>query len=280
MKLSALLSCLLIGTALANRGGLAAKSKSKPKPKSNVAPSRLESRANTKLGSNNWSGALVHEDGVEYKSVSAEMVIPNITFQWGYNSTSDYEASVWVGFGGYNYYIGSNNYSSQYKGVFNTGFYYLFDPLGDYGVYPFYEWWPGNEQYWNISLEMGDHVRFTATQTSNSTGHVLFENLSRGVSASEELIAPEGSEVDLSMVEWIIQSFMADYPTTDFPDFGTMKWENMIAAKSDGTEAALADAYFIEANGQVNDTNTGYYLVSVDIEPPQCMNCKWLGYDY
>lgn len=97
----------------------------------------LEARANKRLGSDNWSGALVHEKGVEYKSVTGELVIPKANFPAGRNKSLSYSSSVWVGFSGYNFAI--DGYSSTAKGLLNAGFYYIFNSEGDNGVYPFYE---------------------------------------------------------------------------------------------------------------------------------------------
>lgn len=92
-----------------------------------------------RLGSDNWSGALVHySDTGRYKSVYAELVIPKIIFPTnGRNKSATYSTSVWVGFGGYNFAI--DGYASALDGILQTGFYYLFDPEGDAGVYAFYE---------------------------------------------------------------------------------------------------------------------------------------------
>ena len=45
-----------------------------------------------------WNGGEVA--GPRFVSVTAEVVIPNITFPYGYNSSAYYSSSVWVGIGG------------------------------------------------------------------------------------------------------------------------------------------------------------------------------------
>lgn len=246
--------------------------------RSNFALERraITRRANKRLGSDNWSGALVHEKGVEYNQVVAEITIPEPKFPNGFNKSATYQASIWVGFGGYNFAI--DGYSSTKPGILQTGFYYLYDTLGSHGVYAFYEWYPDgvlwyDEQGVDPKLEIGDKIRITATATSATKGTVLFENLTKKISSSQDLTAPKDGDIDISIAEWIVESMNVNLP--DDVDFGTMPWENMSARKTTGKTTDLTNAYFLEAfKDSLADPKT--YSMKTEIKLPNSMTVKWL----
>ncbi|GKT96579.1 aspergillopepsin-2 heavy chain [Colletotrichum tofieldiae] len=138
----------------------------------------LQSRANKRSSSRNWSGGVVTDN--RYQSVTAEVVIPNITFPYGYDPKSTYSASVWVGISGYDDFCDV----SSPTGLLQGGYYYLYDPQGDFGVFAFYEWSPDGPVFLDdtqkILTNIGDHVRMTVTQTNNNTGTYTWENLTQG----------------------------------------------------------------------------------------------------
>lgn len=115
-------------------------------------------------------------------SASAEMIIPNVTFPNGYNSSTTYGASVWVGIGG-----DANACDDPQRvndgGLLQGGFYYLIDPQGDFGVFAFYEWLPLDQVFLDdtqgILTDFGDHVRFSVSQKDNVTGTYTWENFTK-----------------------------------------------------------------------------------------------------
>lgn len=235
--------------------------------------------ATRRLGSDNWSGALVHySDTGRYKSVYAELVIPKIIFPTnGRNKSATYSTSVWVGFGGYNFAI--DGYASALDGMLMTGFYYLFDPEGDAGVYAFHEWYPDGVKWFDEDdgldpkIEMGDRIRMTVNDTSTplgASGIVMFENLTKNITVSKRVEMPKNGEIDYSMAEWIVESFAPNEPND--VNFGTMHWENMNAIQVDGS-ADLGNAYFLEAFKNSSTT----YTTDVTIQLPDTMIVNWHG---
>jgi hypothetical protein len=173
------LSKVLLLCALANSSILAV-------PKAKQFTSRnflLESRAqhqsrNVKhIPSFIWNGGEVA--GPRFASVTAEVIIPNITFPYGYNASATYSSSVWVGIGG-----DKNTCDDPARikngGLIQGGYYYLYDPQGDFGVFAFYEWFPDPPIFLDdtegIETAIGDHVRMTITQKDNVTGTFTWEN--------------------------------------------------------------------------------------------------------
>lgn len=127
-----------------------------------------------------WSGGSVH--GSRMASVSAKMIIPNITFPYGYNATARYSSSVWVGIGG-DPNACDNPELVNNGGLLQGGYYYMCDKEGDFGVFAFYEWIPlapvllDNTQ--SILTDIGDHVRMSVSQKDNFTRTYTWENFTK-----------------------------------------------------------------------------------------------------
>ena len=128
----------------------------------------------------NWNGGEVA--GPRFASVTAEVIIPNITFPYGYNSSAWYGSSVWVGIGGDLNRCDDPKLINQ-GGIIQGGYYYLYDKEGDFGVFAFYEWFPNPPIFLDdtegILTDIGDHVRMTVTQTDNRTGTYTWENFTQ-----------------------------------------------------------------------------------------------------
>lgn len=128
-----------------------------------------------------WNGGEVA--GPRFATATAEVVIPNITFPYGYNSSAYYSSSVWVGIGGDANRCDDANLVNHQGGLIQGGYYYMYDKEGDFGVFAFYEWWPDNPVFLDdaegILTNIGDHVRMTVTQKDNTTGTFIWENFTQ-----------------------------------------------------------------------------------------------------
>lgn len=154
---------------------------------------RQQARAVKNVMSFTWNGGEVV--GPRFASVTAEVIIPNITFPYGYNSSAWYGSSVWVGIGG-----DENTCDDRSKGgLIQGGYYYLYDKEGDFGVFAFYEWWPDPpvmmDNTYGIKTDIGDHVRMTVTQKDNTTGTYLWENLTQ----NKRSVMPRPCNVSLKL---------------------------------------------------------------------------------
>ncbi|KZL85930.1 acid proteinase [Colletotrichum incanum] len=234
----------------------------------------LRSRTNKRSYSKNWSGGAVTDN--RYQSVTAEVVIPNITFPYGYDPKSTYSASVWVGISGYDDFCDV----SGPTGLLQGGYYYLYDPQGDFGVFAFYEWFPDGPVFLddtqNILTNIGDRVRITVTQMNNNTGTYTWENLSQGKKFVKSLTAPTNGTLCTNTAEWVVETFMSE-TAHDFlyPDFGTLEFTNIKAIAENGKVASLSDAYYYDAEPLLN----GKRLTSCSIHPEtSSTTCSWLGY--
>jgi hypothetical protein len=198
------------------------------------------------------------------------MVVPKVTFPQGYSKDNLYESAAFVGFSGYTYLIPGQKASSKSTATLQVGFQYIFDKEGDYGVYPYYEFYPGDTQFFdNLGIDVkttfGDKIRMTASASSTTAGTILYENLTTGKSSTKSVTAPAGTFLDLSIVEWISEDFTAaklaktDYST----DYGTMTFSDMTATFSDGTVDDLTNAFKLESDHGV----TGGRFAAVSINP-------------
>ncbi|KAI1020253.1 hypothetical protein LB503_006098, partial [Fusarium chuoi] len=255
----------LLLCALANSGILAM-------PKSKLLTSRnllLESRAQhesrdvKQIPSFNWNGGEVA--GPRFASITAEVIIPNITFPDGYNASATYSSSVWVGIGG-----DQNTCDDPARikngGILQGGYYYLYDPEGDFGVFAFYEWFPNPPIFLDdtegINTAIGDHVRMTITQKDNVTGTFTWENFTSNKKFTTDLKAPVNGTLCINHADWIIESFMTrNNHDTLFPDFGKLSFTNIRAVSEANEEISLQEhGIVVEANplypsGKKNLTN-------------------------
>ncbi|OBR10434.1 Acid proteinase [Colletotrichum higginsianum IMI 349063] len=234
----------------------------------------LQSRTNNRSRSRNWSGGAVTND--RYQSVTAEVIIPNITFPDGYDPKTTYSSSVWVGISGYDDFC---DVAGQ-TGLIQGGYYYLYDKEGDFGVFAFYEWFPDGPVFLDdtekILTNIGDHVRMTVTQKNNNTGTYTWENLTQGKKFEKSLTAPTNGSLCTNTAEWVVESFMSEKDHTSlYPDFGELKFTNIKAVAESGKPASLSDAYFYDAEPLLN----GKRLTNCAIQPETASTtCKWLGY--
>uniref|UniRef100_A0A0D2YED6 Uncharacterized protein n=1 Tax=Fusarium oxysporum (strain Fo5176) TaxID=660025 RepID=A0A0D2YED6_FUSOF len=160
-----------------------------------------------------------------------------------------YGSSVWVGIGG-----DQNTCDDPARinngGLIQGGYYYLYDPEGDFGVFAFYEWFPDGPVFLDdtegIETAIGDHVRMTVTQKDNVT-------------------------------EWIVESFMTtkDHETL-FPDFGELHFTDIKAISAANEEVSLQEhGIIVEAEPVLGN---GKYLTDCEITGSDATTCKWLGY--
>jgi hypothetical protein len=210
------------------------------------------------------------------------MVVPKVTFPQGYSKDNYYSNSVWVGFSGYNYLIPGQKKASTSTALLQTGFYYLFDKEGDYGIYPFYEFYPDKAIFFDdlkidVKTTFGDKIRMTVTASSTTAGTILYENLTTGKSSTKTLTAPAGTFLDLSIVEWISEDFTdaSGLPGGDRSvDYGTMTFSDMKATFSDGSVDDLTNAFKLEStNGKADGR-----FAAVSINPAsKSASLKFLG---
>ncbi|EXA29088.1 hypothetical protein FOVG_19376 [Fusarium oxysporum f. sp. pisi HDV247] len=224
-----------------------------------------------------WNGGEVA--GPRFESVTAEVVIPNITFPYGYNASASYSSSVWVGIGG-----DQNTCDDPARvhngGLILGGYYYMYNPQGDFGVFAFYEWFPDPPHFLDnehgILTNIGDHVRMTVKQKDNTTGTFTWENLSQNIKFEKDLKAPANGTLCTNHAEWIIESFMTENDhETLFPDFGELTFTNVKAVSEGGKPASLADGIIVTAEPELH---SGKYLTSCEMVLPDATTCKWLGY--
>ncbi|WKT52453.1 Peptidase G1 [Fusarium oxysporum f. sp. vasinfectum] len=274
------LSKVLLFCALANSATLAIP-QSKQFTSSNFL---LESRAQhqTRDVKNRtsyiWNGGEVA--GPRFASVTAEVIIPNITFPYGYNASARYGSSVWVGIGG-----DQNTCDDPARinngGLIQGGYYYLYDPEGDFGVFAFYEWFPDGPVFLDdtegIETAIGDHVRMTVTQKDNVTGTFTWENFTSDKKFTKELKAPVNGTLCTNHAEWIVESFMTtkDHETL-FPDFGELHFTGIKAISVANEEVSLQEyGIIVEAEPVLGN---GKYLTDCEITGLDATTCKWLGY--
>jgi hypothetical protein len=182
MRVQLLGSVLLLGGILAASGIATAKRKHII-PRSlppNYEKTQHQSQHVELRPSYNWSGGEVA--GPRFESVTAEVVIPNITFPYGYNSSAYYASSVWVGIGGDDNTCDNPELINR-EGIIQGGYYYLYDKEGDFGVFAFYEWFPNPPVFLDdtegLLTDIGDHVRMTVTQKDNRPGTYTWENFTK-----------------------------------------------------------------------------------------------------
>ncbi|KAI7766951.1 hypothetical protein LZL87_013563 [Fusarium oxysporum] len=263
------LSKILLFCALTNSATLAIP-KSKQFTSSNFL---LESRAQhqTRDVKNRksyiWNGGEVAD--LRFASVTAEVIIPNITFPYGYNASARYGCSVWVGIGG-----DQNTCDDPARinngGLIQGGYYYLYDPEGDFGVFAFYEWFPDGPVFLDdtegIETAIGDRVRMTVTQKDNVTGTFTWENFTSDKKFTKELKAPVNGTLCTNHAEWIVESFMTtkDHETL-FPDFGELRFTDIKAISAANEEVSLQEhGIIVEAEPVLGN---GKYLT--DLPPDE-----------
>ncbi|KAF5024580.1 hypothetical protein F66182_3343 [Fusarium sp. NRRL 66182] len=225
-----------------------------------------------------WTGGQVV--GPQFASATADVIIPNITFPYGYNASARYTSSVWVGIGG------DQNVCDDWGipnagGLIQVGYYYLYNPEGDFGVFAFYEWWPEPpvllDNTEGIVTNIGDHVRMTVTQKGNTTGTVIWENLTTKEKFTRDIKAGVNGTLCANHAEWMIESFMTEENhETQFPDFGELRFNNIKATSVAGEQASLADSILLAAEPIMG---SGKQLARCDIIQPDATTCKWLGYE-
>ncbi|KAH6988567.1 concanavalin A-like lectin/glucanase domain-containing protein [Ilyonectria destructans] len=272
-------SVLLLASTIANALSLATAKEKNFIPRS-LSPdneSRHQPRDVKHMTSYNWNGGEVA--GPRFASVTAEVVIPNITFPYGYNSSAYYASSVWVGIGGDQNTCDSPNWANN-GGLIQGGYYYLYDKEGDFGVFAFYEWFPNPPIFLDdtegILTDIGDHVRMTVTQKDNTTGTFTWENLTQDKKFEVDLAAPVNGTLCTNHAEWIIETFMTpENPDSYFPDFGELSFTNIKAVSEAGKAASLADGIIVAAEPK---SNSGRYLTSCEIVELDGTTCRWLGY--
>ncbi|OLN82025.1 Aspergillopepsin-2-like protein 2 [Colletotrichum chlorophyti] len=234
----------------------------------------LRTRANQKSRSRTWSGGLVTDN--RYQSVTAEVVIPNITFPDGYDPKTIYSSSVWVGISGYDDLCDVPGPTGLWQG----GYYYLYDSSGEFGVFAFYEWSPDGpvflDETENITTSIGDHVRMTVTQKNNNTGTYTWENLTQGIKFSKSLTAPTNGTLCTNTAEWVVESPMTESNhDTLYPDYGKLTFTNIKSVAEDGSVAAISDAHYYNAEPLLD----GKFLTDCAIDPQtDSTTCSWLGY--
>ncbi|SCO92157.1 uncharacterized protein FRV6_16285 [Fusarium oxysporum] len=216
-----------------------------------------------------WNGGEVA--GPRFASVTAEVIIPNITFPYGYNASARYGSSVWVGIGG-----DQNTCDDPARinngGLIQGGYYYLYDPEGDFGVFAFYEWFPDGPVFLDdtegIETAIGDHVRMTVTQKDNVTGTFTWENFTSDKKFTKELKAPVNGTLCTNHAEWIVESFMTtkDHETL-FPDFGELHFTDIKAISAANEEVSLQEhGIVVEAEPVLGN---GKYLTDSIERPAQ-----------
>ncbi|KAH7109197.1 concanavalin A-like lectin/glucanase domain-containing protein [Dactylonectria macrodidyma] len=245
MRVELLGSVLLLASTLANALSLATAEKKNIIPRS-IWPDnepRHQPRDVKHRTSYIWNGGEVA--GPRFASVTAEVVIPNITFPYGYNASAYYSSSVWVGIGGDQNTCDDPNRVNN-GGLIQGGYYYLYDKYGDFGVFAFYEWFPNPPVFLDdtegILTDIGDHVRMAVTQNDNTTGTFTWENLTQDKKFEIDSTAPVNGTLCTNHAEWIVESFMKpEDPDSYFPDFSELTFTNIKAVSEAGKAASLAD---------------------------------------
>ncbi|KAJ4348972.1 hypothetical protein N0V95_005020 [Ascochyta clinopodiicola] len=211
-------------------------------------------------------------------SVSAEMIIPNVTFPYGYNATETYSSSVWVGIGG-DANACDNPERVNNGGLIQGGFYYMYDKEGDFGVFAFYEWFPEAPVFLDdtqsILTDIGDHVRMSVSQKDNVTGTYTWENFTKNKKFSIDLKAPANGTLCTNHAEWIVESFLTEDDPYLFPDFGELTFTKAKALTERDEVAPLSNAKLITAQPVLH----GWNLTKCDIIQPDAVTCKWLGHE-
>ncbi|UPX12673.1 uncharacterized protein EKO05_0003214 [Ascochyta rabiei] len=223
-----------------------------------------------------WSGGEVY--GSRMASVSAEMIIPNITFPHGYNASATYSSSVWVGIGG-DQNMCDNPERVNNGGLIQGGFYYMYDPQGDHGVFAFYEWFPLDPVFLDdthgILTDIGDHVRMSVSQKNNITGTYTWENFTKNKKFSIDLKAPVNGTLCTNHAEWIVESFLTQSDPFLFPDFGQLTFTKAKAITEKNEVAPLSNGKLITAQPVLH----GHNLTKCNFIQPDGVTCKWNGFE-
>lgn len=202
----------------------------------------------------------------------AEVIIPNITFPYRYNASATYEALVFVGISGVTQICGND------CGLWQMGFFYLYTPEGDFGVYPWYEWYPGQAMILTTEyqISIGDHIRMTATVNDElNVGTAIWEDFTTKLSYTFDEQRPANSSFNPNVAEWIVENYMWIDPNLLFPDFGTMEWFNITPISTRGRKVPISQAGTLDAE----PLRDGRYLTKCENHSKtDSTTCKWLGY--
>jgi hypothetical protein len=107
-----------------------------------------------------------------------------------------------------------------------------------------YEWYPaGLYAISNLPVNPGDTMYISLTANSPSSGTLLFENLSQGVSVEGVIDSPSASaNLAGQSVEWIVEDPSSGGGLVPFLDFGTAFFEACMAGTSTGESVDLSDS--------------------------------------
>lgn len=182
--------------------------------------------------STNWAGAVL--DGSDFQLVSGTFAVPTPRLPTGASSSTEYAASAWVGIDG----------SSCQKTILQVGV--DFNIQGSSVSYDaWFEWYPDYAyNFVNFDIHAGDIIRLTAASSSTTSGRVLVENLTTGLSVSHTF-SGESSPLCQENAEWIVEDFLTGNSLKPLADFGTVTFTNCSVTQTTGTKLGVTGATVI-----------------------------------
>lgn len=137
-----------------------------------------------------WGGAVIVNPvgGTTFRSVEATFRVPTLQPPQDQPTATKYGADVWVGFDGSNR-VGNRNILQA-----GVGLDYGFSTPDQQSTSIWMEWHPDPKIFldtkFHRTVNVGDEVYIKVTATSNSTGQVLFRNITQNYDINDNIQAP------------------------------------------------------------------------------------------
>ncbi|KAJ7496981.1 peptidase A4 family-domain-containing protein [Mycena latifolia] len=210
---------------------------SSPKIPSN-GPASLANITNAEFSSN-WAGASFESPAGTYTAVTGTFVVPTPKAPSG--GSGSFAASAWVGIDG----------DTCGTAILQTGIDFTISG-GRVSYDAWFEYFPAfATDFSGIPISAGNTIKLTATVSSATSGTVMIENLSTGVTVSRALTS--SARLCQENAEWIVEDFEEGNSLVPFANFGTVTFSNAVATTSSGSTVGPSGAVIIdiEQNGQV-----------------------------
>jgi hypothetical protein len=182
--------------------------------------------------SSNWAGYAAHRGGVNFKSVTAQWVIPRANCTAGITGYS----SAWVGLGGY---------SESSNALEQTGTEVDCRRSGESIYFAWYELVPSPSHPIFLSVRPGDLMKATVS----ASGHLVtiaLADLSNHRSFRRTIYA---SQVDTTSAEWIVEApsdctSSSDCQSLPLADFGSTSFSSAGATTLNGHTGAIRSPWW------------------------------------
>jgi Peptidase A4 family len=232
----------LAGSSLAHPSSL----QSSADGKENV---KLLKRADVEYSSI-WAGVVQEQPSSGYfTSVTGRFTVPNPK----YVGSGQYSAgSAWAGIDGW---------SCQGASI-QAGLDWRAYSSGEVTYHTWYRFSPDHSWFYSVfNISPGDVIQIDVTVTSTTRGSIKLTNVSTGGVLTQEIKAPEGSQLCRENAEWIVKNSQEGDAQISLADFGTVVFTEASAGLSTGGSENLSGAATVLLR---DDSNTVYTDVVVD----------------